>query len=362
MRKNKIKIAFVINSIKNNGPSNVLISIIKSIDKNNYEPILISLFDENDTSLIGSIKDLHVKVYELKLKNRLSSVISGPEILRRMLDNNSIDLIHTHGFIPDLISSRIHTRIKKVSTIHNIMKQDYINTYGKLKGNIFTLLHLNALKNIDRVVGCSKAVTSSLNKNGIQSTTINNGIPDAKIDENIQRSKLGLSDDSTVLIYAGNLSSGKNITWLAEQFERVHGNNEYLLILGKGDCEKNLIDKSNSNIITLGFVENVNNYMAISDIYVSASKSEGLPLSVLQAMSNGLYLLLSNIPSHGDIIAQNEKCGLLFNVDDFPKKYKRAVENLKKINRSNIIKIQANNYSETTMGKGYSKIYMELLK
>ena len=40
-----------------------------------------------------------------------------------------------------------------------------------------------------------------------------------------------------------------------------------------------------------------NNYLRAADYYVSASRTEGMPLGVLEAMAEGLPLLLSDIPA-----------------------------------------------------------------
>ena len=149
--------------------------------------------------------------------------------------------------------------------------------------------------------------------------------------------------------------------WLSEQFEKNHKENEYLIMLGKGEYEEELRHKTNNNIICPGFVEDVNGYMSIADIYVSASKSEGLPLSVLQAMSNGLYLLLSKIPPHAEIINENNDIGTLFSENNFSKRYRDSINKSRSVDRRNIIDIQINNYSVHTMCEGYEKLYTEVL-
>ena len=47
-------------------------------------------------------------------------------------------------------------------------------------------------------------------------------------------------------------------------------------------------------------------------LYVSASELEGLPLTLLEAMSYGIPTLVSNIPPHIEVIGNNEEYGYSF--------------------------------------------------
>ena len=165
MTSKKIKIAYIINSIKNNGPSNIVVSLIESFQNEHYEPILITLFDENDKAIIRKIKERNIQVCGLRFKNRIIAAIRGPKVISTLVNKLGIDIIHTHGFMPDLISSRLHTEAKKVSTVHNVMQEDYKNTYGTIKGRAYTIAHRRALMAVDRIVGCSRTVSSMLMEN-----------------------------------------------------------------------------------------------------------------------------------------------------------------------------------------------------
>ena len=63
-----------------------------------------------------------------------------------------------------------------------------------------------------------------------------------------------------------------------------------------------------------GNCEGVMPYLAVTDIYVSASRKEGLPFNVLEAMSCGLPLLVSNIKGQSDLLECSED--FLFALDD----------------------------------------------
>ena len=99
--------------------------------------------------------------------------------------------------------------------------------------------------------------------------------------------------------------------------------------------------------------------MNISDVYVSASKSEGFSISVLEALSCGLGLFLSDIPSHCEVVemGQDVYLGETFSPDDFEVKLKALRE--RKINKSAIKAFQEKELSAKSMAAGYQKRYEE---
>ena len=97
-------------------------------------------------------------------------------------------------------------------------------------------------------------------------------------------------------------------------------NNEYLLVLGDGPervALENLI--SNERIKLLGYKTNVMDYYIASDVYTSFSKVEGFSISIIEALSCNLLLLLNDIPSHRECFEIDDKMyvGELFKLDDF---------------------------------------------
>jgi glycosyltransferase involved in cell wall biosynthesis len=105
-------------------------------------------------------------------------------------------------------------------------------------------------------------------------------------------------------------------------------------------------------VIFVGYTNDPIAYFIISDIYLSASKSEGFSIAVLEAMDCGLKLMLSNIPSHNEVINNSKiPIGVLFDdnsIDD-------AFEEISKIktNRNSIITYKNNLYSAKIMTKQY---------
>ena len=133
------------------------------------------------------------------------------------------------------------------------------------------------------------------------------------------RNKYNIGLDSKVILFVGSLKALKSPETLLKAFELLKMRNVVLLLAGDGELRLALVERySNDNVIFLGRVPNerVAELYAIADIYVISSWFEGTPLSLLQAMNNGLCCIGSDVQGVRDII-KDEDNGLLFPRDDY---------------------------------------------
>lgn len=356
-----IKIVYIINYILKNGPSKVVLNLIDNLDKSKYDISLITLFKENDEEVLLDLINKNVNIYECKTINRIECLYSQPKEFLNIIENDNFDIIHTHGIIPDILSSRLKTKAKRITTIHNNMYEDYLYSYGFLKSRIFISMHLSALKKLDECVCCSKSIYEVLIKHLSNVSFIRNGIEPVKAKTVVTRKDINIPDDAFIFIYVGALSLRKNIVWLVENFVKYHKDNEYLVILGSGEKEKECKAKADDHIRLLGYQSDPIAYMNISDIYVSASKSEGFSVSVLEALSCGLGLFLSDISSHCEVIEMSKgvNLGEFFSYFDFFEKF--SIISKFKIDKSKIIEFQDLYLSAKIMSDNYSDKYLNLL-
>lgn len=153
-----LKVVFVTNYIVRNGPGNVILNLISNLDDARYEISLITLFEGNDTYVVKNLRNKGVRVYECVTLNRTMCILSRAAEFEEIVQRENFDVIHSHGFIGDILSSRLNLPVKRITTIHNNMYEDYLDTYGYAKSRIFIALHMTALKRLDECVCCSKSV------------------------------------------------------------------------------------------------------------------------------------------------------------------------------------------------------------
>lgn len=352
-----IRIAYVINYIVKNGPSSVVLNIINNLDREKYDVSLITLFSGNDSEVVAHLKDTGVSVYECATLSRMKCLLGQCKEFDDTVRSGQFEILHTHGLIPDVVSSQLNTPAKKIATIHNNMYEDYLDSYGWVKSRIFIALHLNALKKLNECVCCSESVYKVMKRRLTNTTFIRNGIEPVHARAVVTREELNIPDDARVFLYAGVLNSRKNTVWLIENFVQYHNENEYLLVLGKGDKEAECKEKADSHVQMLGFQPNPVAYMKISDVYTSASKSEGFSISVLEALSCGLGLFLSDIPSHREIVemGQDVYLGETFAPDCFRVKLNALRKS--EINKVDIMTFQEKELSAKKMTASYQKRY-----
>lgn len=151
-----------------------------------------------------------------------------------------------------------------------------------------------------------------------------------KINKSELRETFGFYKEDLILIFVGELSKRKNQKVLIESVSKIKKEipNIRLLLVGTGD-KKNEYEKRikelglQNEVILMGYRTDVSNLLAISDILVSASKQEGLPLNVMEGMAMGLPLVVSNCRGNRDLVDGN---GFIVEVDDSEKFAKRIVE------------------------------------
>ncbi|MEN8098034.1 MAG: glycosyltransferase [Chloroflexota bacterium] len=122
------------------------------------------------------------------------------------------------------------------------------------------------------------------------------------------RASLGIPRDSLLVIYCGRLSSEKSVETLLRAMELVVSQMPaaYLIIVGGGPEENKLQQRWESRPWTrfIGEISYnaVPDYLAASDLYVSASLTEVNSLAILEALASSLPVVLSDSSGNSDIV------------------------------------------------------------
>jgi glycosyltransferase EpsD len=151
--------------------------------------------------------------------------------------------------------------------------------------------------------------------------TLEKGFPQR--DATIRREVFG-DENGLVCTFAGELSNRKNQAFLIRAVHRLRqeGVPMRLMLLGEGSTRKELcrlIEELNlqEHVQLLG-KQKVLPYLQSTDIYLTASLSEGLPFNLMEAMSCGLPTVASAVKGHRDLLDETE--GHLYssgNMDSF---------------------------------------------
>lgn len=155
-------------------------------------------------------------------------------------------------------------------------------------------------------------VIANGSSNGINTKYFDPSLFDSKQKESL-RNSLSIQANDFVFIFVGRLVSDKGINELVSAFNQVcleHSSTK-LILVGEMESEldplnKETIDKINSlsNIVPVGFQNDVRPYLSIADALVFPSYREGFPNVVMQAGAMGLPSIVSDINGCNEMITE----------------------------------------------------------
>jgi glycosyltransferase involved in cell wall biosynthesis len=223
--------------------------------------------------------------------------------IRRFLEKNKFDLIHTHESKSSFLTRLAKNKSSKVPLVYGIEGVVFNDPRHKFLNSFYVYLERMTVNRADRLVAVSLDVQSEYLKNGIgrdmsweivySGIDVQKFVTDAPDSRKItMRNKLGISHDSFVFISIGRFSKSKNQQDSLLAFSRVK--NELpqidfrLILIGEGEELENcriLAAKLNvlNSIIFVGFTRDVHSYLSLADLHLITSLREGLPRVVVEA-------------------------------------------------------------------------------
>lgn len=364
----RIKILYVVNYFNYGGPCNVLMNIVKHIDYTKFEVRLITLFPEKGKSQINAFEQYGTHVY-VPLK-RWNVLLGNVKALKREIDKFHPNVIHATCVFAEYAVKCIYPE-KELVTLHSFMKEDYIMGKGKAIGSVLCWMEKRVIKKAAVVVACGENLSRKYQQEmDIVIGYIRNGmdIDDRKAakreEKLLLRRKLGLPSDKFIFVYSANFNQRKNHRFLLECIRKLQEKHLCFLFLGNGPTWQKLRETCQStNVIFQGRVSDVRSFLRASDAYISVSKSEGMPMAVLEAMSEGLPVLLSDIPQHMEVLRLDERIGKSYISDD----KQDLIRKIKEMGRCDLEKMGGfskelvkNYFSAEKMSQEYQKKYLEI--
>lgn len=235
-----------------------------------------------------------------------------------LLLEEKFDVIHSHFVLPAGVSGAILSYIFHIPHVVTIYEADVLDVSKNCLVPYKNFVLKSIIKLILNKASCIVAISTRI-KNVIQNfynikkdiSVINWGInltkpkPNTKLD----RCKLGLTDKDFVIISIGRLVKRKGFEFLIEAMNKIQNPNIKLLLVGDGPEKKQiqqLIKKYNldNRVKLLGKVSTEEKYklLLLSEIFVLPSLHEGFGIVILEAMSVGLPVIVTNNGGQTDIV------------------------------------------------------------
>ena len=327
----------------------------------NEKQILIICGSKNELPKVELPKNIEIKYSGRKLLNIRKTI---KETIRELKKENITYVVHMHqvqsGFLAETAMLGTGFWKKVLFTVHS--------TFSGYKFHNKFLSFINALMAY-RITCVSNTsyqdypeIIKRIKKRRIQA--IQNGVDTERIDCILSASHQE-THDSIDFIYVARMIPLKNHKFLVNVLTHCNENVRFIFV-GAEDAEQSIQKEAEKlrvadRIIFTGIIprNEVFKQLQNADYYISSSTLEGLPVSVLEAMYCGLPCILSDIPQHREVAA-NEAVILPYDIE----KWASEINRLSQIKRREWQKMseKIRNYAQSSfslevMHKKYDAVY-----
>ena len=335
---------------------------IKVLQELRYEVHVATNFIDSGTitreraeELKNKLKDLNVKYYQIDFDRNVLSTknIQAYKQVKKLISENKYNIIHIHSPIGGVCGRLAAKKERKNGTKVIYTAHGFHFFKGAPAKN--WLIYYPVEKWLSKYTDCLITINEedyNLAKKKFKAKNVEY-VPGIGVDENKfnfemsreerneLRKSLGIDEDDFVFIQVGELNNNKNqIMTIGAMKELAKENNKIkLLLVGIGDLKEyyeNKIKEYNleKSVFLLGYRKDVPKLLKISNVLISTSKREGLPVNILEAMFAGLPIIATNCRGNRDLVPDNN----LVEIDN--------VEQLKNKMRGKITKLNFIEYKE----------------
>jgi glycosyltransferase involved in cell wall biosynthesis len=324
----KTNILFVLIQLAVGGSERVVLELTKHLDRSLFN-VFVAFF--SDGALRKSFNEACQEIFHIPKKKRFD--LNAMLQISRIIRDRHIDVINAHHYMPFVYSylgSKVMNKKRLIYTEHSVPE---VEAMLASKHKHFCNL---MLRKTDAVVGVSSEIEESLRKafpiHTRKIKSIINGLDVDRFNAPINRNKVrlgwGILPEHFVIGNVANFRKVKNHACLIRAFGRLNAiyPNTRLVLVGRsytGDGEnseeevRHLIDGCNlqGRVILTGYQEDIPRILHMFDVFCLPSFSEGLPVSILEAMSSGVPVVGSDVGGIREVISDG-KTGLLFPSND----------------------------------------------
>lgn len=289
---------------------------------------------EKSIELINELKSKNVRCIQIDfarspfdIKNNLKSY----KQVKKLLNTEEYEIIHLHSPVGAAIGrlaldSKCESKI--IYTAHGF---HFFEGASKLNWLIYYSVEKILASKTDILITINEedyklAKSKKLGKRVelIQGVGVDEKrfMPVLSRNKDINKSNLGFDSKRIVLTYIGELSKRKNQEFLINSISKYkYKENIQLILVGLGSMEEQLKlivkEKGLEDIVFfLGYRQDIEEILSATDIVVSTSYQEGLPVNIIEGMFCGKPILVSNCRGNRDLIEDGVN-GFVYQVDDY---------------------------------------------
>jgi glycosyltransferase involved in cell wall biosynthesis len=361
---------------------------IEGLNKEKYEIDLIT-GEDSDKDILNKVINHPFNTIQMKgLKWKLNYLYDPIVLIKfiRLMRKNHYDIVHTHTTKAGILG-RIAAYISGVPVIvHGLHGSTFQAFNSGLLNWLLSLFERLTSRFTDAYASVSRVLSEKYIEKGIGKKdnhyTVYSGMKLSKfyqardkINYKEKYEELGINAGDFVIGNVARLETRKGHKFLLDAFKNVVEKQKEgqvkLLIIGEGDKRKyleNYVKKLNlrDKVIFTGYSENVEELMALMDIFVLTSLREGLPRVLVQAAAVGMPSVAFNVDGVSEIIKDNYN-GFLVELGDLEQAENRI---MRYMNNKELVLLHGRNgrefiedkWSIKGMVDRIEKIYQDLVR
>ena len=261
---------------------------------------------EFDQDIGESYKGVRLKnVWTINKKGLAAMTSSVSASLHASFGKYDVVHIHAEGpafmcWLPKMLGKRV------IVTIHGL-------DWARAKWDKFASWYIkcgekNAVKKADEIIVLSRGVQEYFKKTyGRNTVFIPNGVSKPEIREAKKIKKLWNLEKDSYVLFLGRIVPEKGLKYLVEAWKEIDTDKKLVIAGGSSDTEafmNELKGMSGFNVIYTGFQQGriLEELYSNSYIYCLPSDLEGMPLSLLEAMSYGNCCIVSDIAECTEVV------------------------------------------------------------
>ena len=314
----RVKVLQLISSGGYYGAENMLLNLCASQEKTGCQNSLLLFYNVHvpNVEFYERARRRGISVRMVHCKGRADW--RAVRQIEEYIQEDGIDLVHTHGYKADLYGYLAAWRSGKpvVATCHNWVG-------GTAALGIYNYLDRMALKKFNALAAVSGAVAQRLLDFGVPAEkvkTIANGIDVQAFERGEPLPALSVTAGKVVGVVA-RLDLQKGFEYLLRAIRELCGIHALkVVIVGEGPDRKAIEDMVKeyglqSNVVLAGQQSDMPGVYAAMDIFVLPSLNEGLPMTVLEAMAASRPVIATRVGAIPSVIKDGEN-GLLVDPRD----------------------------------------------
>jgi glycosyltransferase involved in cell wall biosynthesis len=303
-----MRVLHVIARLNVGGTARYITQLANELPKHGIETFVATGFvqgDEVEDSSAQSIQVIRIPALGRSI-NPIKDHFARKQ-LDKIIGEIKPDIIHTHTFKAGYI-----TRIKKqpipvIHTFHGHLLDD--PEFSGFKSKLIIAIERKLAKKSAKLVTVGEIVGQELlhHRIGIkeQYTSIAPGVVALNVTKRTEALKnCGVVDNGQPIIgWIARVTGVKNPMRALEVARAIP--NAQFVIAGGGDLLEDVIASASANVSVIGWAK-AENLFGASDLILSTSENEGMPVALIEAQLAGKPVVATNIGSVSEVIADGE--------------------------------------------------------